>query len=84
MCFFCDGDHWSDKNVIDFKKYSSTRKLHRIPSWVKGFANNVKEKVLNNAILLLTFVTVQELKRAQFQWIKRNQKIFGSIKLKSN
>ena len=26
---------------------------------------------------------VQELKRAQFQWIKRNQKTFDSIKLKT-
>ena len=59
------------ENVIDIKKYSSTRKLYRITtSWVNRFANDLKEKLLNNAILLKTFVTVQKLKRAQFQWIK--------------
>ena len=65
----------SIENVIDTKKYSSTRKLYRITSWVNRFANNLKEKLLNNAILLKRFVTVQELKRAQFQWIKRDKKL---------
>ena len=59
----------SIENFIDIKKYSSTRKLYRITSWVNTFANNLKEKLLNNAILLKPFVTVHELKRAQFQWI---------------
>ena len=57
----------SIENVIHIKKYSLTRKLYRITSWVNRFANNLKEKLLNNAILLKPFVTVQELKRAQFQ-----------------
>ena len=35
------------------------------------------------SIPLKTFVTVEELRRAQFQWIKRNQKAFDSIKLKT-
>ena len=43
----------------------------------------MKEKLLNNAILLKSFATTHELKRAQFQWIKRNQKSFHSIKLKA-
>ena len=73
----------SIQNLADIKKYSSTRKLYRIILWVNRFANNLKEKLLNNAILLEPFVTVHELKRAQFQWIKRNQKTFDSIKLKA-
>ena len=73
----------SIENVIDIKKYSSARKLYRITSWANRFANNLKEKLLNNAILSKPFVTVHELKRAQFQWIKRNQKTFDSIKLKA-
>ena len=57
----------SIENVIDIKKYSSTRKLYRITSWVNRFANNLKEKLLNNAVLSKPFITVHELKRAQFQ-----------------
>ena len=56
--------------------------MYRITSWVNRFAKNLKEKLLNNAVLLKPFVTVEELRRAHFQWIKRNQKTFDSIKLK--
>ena len=56
----------SIENVIDIKKYSSTRKLYRITSWLNRFAKNLKEKLLNKAILLKTFVTVEELQAAQF------------------
>ena len=41
----------SIEKVIDVKKYSSTQKLYRIISWVNEFANNLKEKLLKNAIL---------------------------------
>ena len=41
----------SIEKVIDVKKYSSTQKLCRIISWVNEFANNLKEKLLKNAIL---------------------------------
>ena len=51
--------------------------------WINRFGNNLKEKLFNNPILLKPSVTVQELKRAQFQWIKRNQKTFDNIKLKT-
>ena len=73
----------SIENVIDIKKYSTTRKLYGITSWVNRFANNLKEKLLNNGILLKPFVTVEELRKARFQWIKRNQKTFDSIKFKT-
>ena len=73
----------SIENIIDIKKSSSTRKLYRTTSWVNRFAKNLKEKLLKKAILLKPFVTVQELRRAQFQWIRRNQKTFDSIKLKT-
>ena len=65
----------SIENVTDIKKYSSTRKLYRIASWVNRFAKNLKEKPLNNAILL-PFVTVEKLRRTQFQWIKKKSKNF--------
>ena len=73
----------SIENFIDIKKYSSTRTLYRITSWVNRFAKNLKEKLLNNAVLLKTFVTAEELRRVQFQWTKRNQRTFDSIKLKT-
>ena len=73
----------SIETVIYIKKNSSTRKLYRITSCVNRFAKNLKEKLLNNAVLLKPFVTVEELRRAQFQWIKGNQKTFDSIKLKT-
>ena len=41
----------------------------------------MKEKLLRNTILLKTFVIVEELREARFQWIKRNQKTSNSIKL---
>ena len=47
------------------------------------FAKNLKERLLNNAILLKPFDMVEELKMAQLQLIKRNQKPFDSIKLKT-
>ena len=70
-------------SIENIKKCSSIRKLYRITSWVNRFANNVKERLLNNAVLLKPLVTVHELKRAQFQWIKSNQKTFDCIKLKT-
>ena len=58
--------------------------MYRISSfWANRFAKNLKEKLFNKAILLKPFVTVQELRRAQFQLIKINQNTFDSIKLKA-
>ena len=58
----------SIENVIDIKKYSSTRKLYRITSWVNRFANNLKEKLLNNAVLLKPFVNFNGLKEIKKLW----------------
>ena len=51
----------SIENIINIKKYSSTRKLYRIISWVNRFVKNLKEKLLNNTVLLKPFVTIEEL-----------------------
>ena len=68
---------------LSYRKDALGTRLYRITFWVNRFAKNLKEKFLNNEILLKPFVTVEELRRAQFQWIKTNQKTFDSIKLKA-
>ena len=71
-------------NFIDINKFSNVNKLYRTTAWVKRFCINLKNIVNNRkeAILLQSFLKSSELRQAENDWIKINQKTFEDNKLR--
>ena len=71
-------------NFIDINKFSNVNKLYRTTAWVKRFCVNLKNVVNNRkeAILLKSFLKSSELRQAEHDLIKINQKKFEDNKLK--
>ena len=71
-------ENYGIDKTIDINKFSNLSKLDRTTAWVKRFSVNLKNIVNNRkeTIFLKSFLKFSELRQAENDWIKINQKMF--------
>ena len=71
-------ENYGIDKIIGINKFSNLSKLYRTTAWVKRFSINLKNIVNNRkeTIFLKSFLKFSELRQAENDWIKINQKMF--------
>ena len=60
------------KAVIDIERYSSLMRLLKVTAWIRRAVNNFR-KLLNKNECVTTNLTVEEINRAEIEWVKVTQ-----------